>query len=316
MFHFLAQQPAAATEEVANHMVKVVQKEVNNVQKMTETIIEWFVKNSAQFFLDVLIACVIALVGAYLIRLLTFSTRKLLQKSHRVNELIEVFICSVVQKVAWGILLMLILQRLGINVAPLIAGVGVMGFIIGFACQESLANLAAGMMIALNQPFKVGDFVLAGEVQGSVTELNMMATTLLTPDYKKITVPNKVIWGSPITNYSAMGRRRVEITVGIAYSASIEKAKQVALDTLRANPLVLTDPAPIAEVVSFGDSSVNFVLRPWCKPSDYWAVHFAVTRAIKEAFDKNGIEIPFPNRTVHLLQGTAPSPVHDGDRTL
>ena len=128
----------------------------------------------------------------------------------------------------------------------------------------------------------------------------MMAATLATADYKKVVVPNKVIWGTPITNYTAMDRRRVEVAVSIAYGADIGKAKRVALDVLRANPLVLQDPAPIAEVLSLGDSSVNLVLRPWVKPSDYWTVFFAVTQAIKEAFDKNGVAIPFPQLDVHL----------------
>jgi len=191
-------------------------------------------------------------------------------------------------------------QRLGINIAPLIAGLGVTGFILGFAFQESLGNLAAGMMIALNQPFKVGDYVSAGGVEGSVQELNMMAATLTTADFKKVMVPNKVIWGTPITNYTAMDRRRVEIGVGIAYGADIAKAKRIAMDVLRANPLVMREPEPIAEVLSLGDSSVNLVLRPWTRPEDYWTVFFAVNQAVKEAFDQNEIEIPFPQLVVQM----------------
>jgi small conductance mechanosensitive channel len=156
------------------------------------------------------------------------------------------------------------------------------------------------MMIALNQPFKVGDYVSAGGVEGVVQELNMMAATLTTGDNKKVTVPNKVIWGTPITNYTAMDRRRVDIAAGIAYGADIGKARAVALEVLRSHPLVLSDPAPLVEVVSLGDSSVNLAVRPWVKPADYWTVFFDVNRGVKEAFDRNGVEIPFPQLDVHM----------------
>lgn len=328
MFFFFAQQTAPvsnALSEAAGEALSVastnavyltdaVRDEVNHGKALVAKMFEWLALNGAQFVLDVIIASVICLVGMYLIRVITFSVRKAIERSGRSNVLFDSFICGVIHKLGWAILLMLILQRLRVNTAPLIAGLGVTGFIVGFACQESLANLASGMMVVLNQPFKVGDFISAGGVDGTVTELNMMATTLLTSDYKRITVPNKVIWGSSITNFSAMDRRRVEVLVGITYGSSIAKAKQVALDTLRAHPLVFADPAPIAEVLSLADSSVNLVLRPWCKPSDYWTVHFEMTRAIKEAFDRNGIAIAFPERVVHLLHETPPTLAQDGDR--
>jgi small conductance mechanosensitive channel len=187
-----------------------------------------------------------------------------------------------------------------VNIAPLIAGLGVTGFIVGFAFQESLGNLAAGMMIAINHPFRVGDLVEIGGIMGTVKELNMMAATLATPDNKKIVVPNKIIWGSPITNFTAVDKRRMEIAVGISYGADIGKARRVALEVLRAHPLVLKNPEPVAEVNSFGESSVNLVLRPWATPDDYWKAFFELNRQVKEAFDKNGVEIAFPQMDVHM----------------
>ena len=127
-----------------------------------------------------------------------------------------------------------------------------------------------------------------------------MAATLATADNKKVMVPNKVIWGAPITNYTATDKRRLEIAIGIAYGADITKAKRIAMDVLLAHPLVLTDPKPLAEVLTLGESAVNLVIRPWSKPSDYWTVYFTVIQSVKEAFDKNGIELPFPQLEVRM----------------
>jgi small conductance mechanosensitive channel len=303
----LAQQTGtvatAALQRPVEDVTRAFAAEVSSGRAMLDVALKWLAENGASFIVSVLVAGLLLLVGARAIHLVTVSTRKALKKSGRVNALLETFICSVVHKTGWALLLMVVAQRLGINIAPLIAGLGVTGFILGFAFQESLGNLAAGMMIALNQPFKVGDYVSAGGVEGTVMELNMMAATLATADYKKVVVPNKVIWGTPITNYTAMDRRRVEIATSIAYGADIGKAKKVALAVLRAHPLVLKDPEPMAEVLSLGDSAVNLVLRPWTKPEDYWTVYFAVIQSLKEAFDESGVDIPFPQLEVRLKNG-------------
>jgi small conductance mechanosensitive channel len=287
-------------------------------QQMTEavgTTTDWLVKYAGPFLQNVLISAVMILVGAYVIRMLVFSLRKAIQRSGRASALLESFFCNAFKKTLWLILLMSVIQKLGVNIAPLLAGAGVLGIVIGFASQESLANLAAGIMIALNQPFKVGDFVSAGGADGFVDDLNMMATTLLTPDYKRITIPNKVIWATPISNYYAMDRRRVEITVNIPYGSNIDKAKQVALDTVRANPLVLADPAPIAEVMTLGIHSINLIIRPWSKPSDYFKVVWSATAAINDAFVKNGIKIAVPEQVIRLQGDPALLATRDGDRT-
>jgi small conductance mechanosensitive channel len=222
-----------------------------------------------------------------------------IKKSGRVSELLESFIVNVTGKVLWVVVIMIAIQRFGIEIGPLIAGLGVTGFIIGFACQESLANLAAGIMIALNQPFQVGDLVELSGVTGFVDETNMMATTLHTPDNKKIVAPNGSVWGSTITNYTALDTRRVDLIMGVSYSSDIGKAKDVIHSALKGNELVLDNPESTVEVVEMADSSVNLVVRPWCKTADYWGVFFSVNRAVKEALDQAGIEIPFPQRDVH-----------------
>ena len=300
----LAQQAAAdvaaAVQKPVANVANALAAEMNGGRAMLDAALKWLAENGVSFLVNLLVAGLLLIIGCRVIHLVTVSTRRALQKSGRVNALLETFLCSVVHKTCWALLLMIVVQRLGINIAPLIAGLGVTGFILGFAFQESLGNLAAGMMIALNQPFKVGDYVSAGGVEGSVQELNMMAATLATGDNKKVMVPNKVIWGSAITNHTAMDRRRVDVAVGIAYGADIGKAKRIALDVMRAQPQVLADPAPIAEVLSLGDSAVNLTLRSWARPSDNAAVLFAVNHAVKEAFDQNGIEMPFPQLEVRM----------------
>jgi small conductance mechanosensitive channel len=289
----LIQKPIAEVQQV-------LAGEVSQGREIVDVALRWLAENGISFLVNVLVALLLLAIGVLAIRVLTNATQKALEKSSRVNALLRNFLCSVVNKTAWVLLLMIVVQRLGVNIAPLIAGLGVTGFILGFAFQESLGNLAAGMMIAINQPFQIGDYVTVGAISGTVSELNMMAATLFTADNIKVMVPNKVIWGAPITNYTATDKRRIDIAVNIAYGADISKAKRVALDTLRADPRVLDDPAPIAEVIAMGDSAVNLVLRPWATPSDYWATFFALNQAVKEAFDREGIKIPLPQMDIRV----------------
>ncbi len=298
--------PYAASELIPKPIADVkhaLEAEVSQGREIVDVALRWLAENGISFLINVLVALLLLAVGTVAIRSLTCATQKALVKSGRVNTLLQNFLCSVVNKTAWVLLLMVVLQRLGVNIAPLIAGLGVTGFILGFAFQESLGNLAAGMMIAINQPFQVGDSVTVGTISGTVRELNMMAATLFTADNVKVVVPNKVIWGSPITNFTATDKRRLEIAVGIAYGADIAKAKRIALEVLRADPRVLADPAPIAEVIAMGSSSVNLVLRPWATPATYWPAFFALNHAVKDAFDRNGIEIPFPQMDVRVKNG-------------
>jgi len=281
-------------------VTKTFAAEVDRGRQVLDVAVKWIAENGISFMVNILFSLLLLVIGSLVIRMLTKATKRALHRSERINTLLENFLCSLVNKTAWALLLMIVIQRMGVNIAPLIAGLGVTGFIVGFACQESLGNLAAGMMIAINHPFLVGDFVEIGGIMGTVKELNMMTATLATPDNKKILVPNKIIWGSPITNFTAIDKRRMEIAVRISYATDVNKACSIALETLKSHPLVLKDPAPVAEVLSFGDSSVNLVLRPWATPADYWPAFFELNRQVKAAFDKNGIEIPFPQMDVHM----------------
>lgn len=176
------------------------------------------------------------------------------------------------------------------------------GFIIGFAFQDTLGNLAAGFMIALTRPFKVGDYVdVAGE-SGSIKSVGISITTIITLDNKRIIIPNSKIWGNPIVNYTAFDKRMIDIRVGISYSDNMANAINAAMNVLNKNKLVIKDPAPIVAVAELADSSVNLLVRPWVKTSDYWNAKWQITQQLKEAFDEKGISIPFPQNDVHLFQ--------------
>ena len=263
-----------------------------------ESIKEWLGANAAQFAENVAAAAAIALAGWFAIRAINAALRKALAAKRRKGLLAD-FAASVVSKCCWAVLVVTVLSRLGVDVGPVVAGLGVTGFILGFAFQESLGNLASGLMIAVNEPFKTGDFIEAAGLQGSVVEMNMMATVMATPDNKKIVVPNKSVWGGPIVNYSAMDVRRVDIQVGIAYGADVGKAVETIRRAVSEVPGVLADPGPAVAPAALSDSQVTVNVRPWAKNADYWAVHSATLAAVKKALEGAGIEIPFPQLTVH-----------------
>ena len=276
------------------------------VTESASEFVKWLQTAGAEYGLRIVAALVILLVGAVAIRIAGKALGKLLEKTRLGDKsLVAKFLVSVAVKVAWAFLLVIVLDKLGVDVAPIVAGLGVTGFVIGFACQESLGSLAAGLMIAFNKPFKVGDFVSVAGFDGSITALDMMAVTLATPDNRKITIPNKSAWGQPIVNFTALDKRRVDIAIGIAYGADISLAKKTALEAVSSLPNVLVDPAPMAEVKSLDDSAVALTVRVWCKTADYWYVYFAGVQNVKESFDRAGVAIPFPQLDVHVIKNEA-----------
>ncbi len=260
---------------------------------------EWLLLNSVNFISNLIVFIMILIAGHLLIQAVCRLLAKALERSLTANEILRGFIVNVAHKALWALVIMTGLQELGINMGPLIAGLGVTGFIIGFACQQTLGNLAAGMMLALNQPFKVGESIETAGVMGKVKELNMMATTLTTGDNKLVVIPNNKVWGSSIINYTAMGTRRVDIRIGISYSSEIDQARAVAKEVLAGIPEILADPVPVIEVIEMANSSVDMVIRPWVKSSDYWPTMFKINQRVKEAFARAGVVIPFPQLDVH-----------------
>ena len=191
------------------------------------------------------------------------------------------------------------LGNFGVETASLVAVLGAAGFAVGFALQGSLSNFAAGVMLLVFRPFRIGDFVDAAGVSGVVRELRLFTTVLTTPDNIRVIVPNGKIFGDTIKNFTAEDLRRVDMVVGIGYGSPIDKAKRLMAELLAADPRVLKDPAPQIAVAELADSSVNLVVRPWCKKEDYWDLKFDFTHKVKESFDAQGIEIPFPQHVVH-----------------
>ena len=259
---------------------------------------EWLAGQGVAFLTDLVLAVAILLLGWLAIRLLDKGLRKALANRGRKKLLVN-FIVGVVTKICWAILGVTVLSRIGIDVTPLVAGLGVTGFIVGFAFQETLGNLAAGLMIAINEPFKVGDVVDAAGHTGTVREVNMMATVMTTADNKRIVLPNKGVWGGPITNYSSLAERRVDLQVGIDYGEDLAKALATIEAAVKSVPGVLETPAPTVAVASLDDNQVTINVRPWAKNADYWAVASATLQTVKAELDKTGISIPFPQLVVH-----------------
>jgi len=226
--------------------------------------------------------------------------RRLLEKSKTDTAVIS-FLCSLTYILILTFAVLAALAKFGIQTASFVAILGAAGFAIGFALQGSLANFAAGVLILILRPFRTGDYIEAAGVAGTVKEIQLFTTELSTPDNIKIMVPNGKIFGDVIRNISGYDTRRVDLVIGIGYSSSIQKAYEVISKVIGEDKRVLTDPPPQIAVSELADSSVNLIVRPWVNKDDYWNVKFDLTRNIKEALDENGIEIPFPQRGVHMI---------------
>jgi len=226
--------------------------------------------------------------------------RKLLDKSPGISNLLKDFIVNSVRRVIFLLGLVLALGAIGLNIGPLLAGVGVLGMVIGFALQDTLSNFAAGFMILLNRPYDIGDLITVGGQQGVVASMTLVSTTINTLDNQKIIIPNGKIWGDTINNMTGNDTRRVDLMFGIDYGDDVEKAKKVLADICAKSDLILQDPGTDVEVHELADSSVNLICRPWCKTSDYWKVHWHVTEEAKRRFDSEGLSFPFPQQDVNM----------------
>ena len=228
---------------------------------------------------------------------------KALTAMRRTPELLRDFFVNTVRKVTMVIGLIVALSNVGFSMAPLIAAIGGAAFVIGFALQGTLSNFASGIMLLMYRPYNVGDVVeFGGGTMGTVAGQNLVSTTVKTFDNKIVMIPNNNIWGDVITNATASDKRRVDMVFGIGYSDDIAKSEEVLKKIVGEHSKVLSNPEPIIQVHELGDSSVNFVVRPWVKTADYWNVYWDITRAVKERFDAEGISIPFPQRDVHVYQ--------------
>lgn len=216
------------------------------------------------------------------------------------SKLLQDFFISLSGKTVFTVGLLIALSQLGFELGALLAGFGVAGLIIGFALQDTLSNFASGMMILIYRPYDVGDLINAAGVTGKVSHMSLVSTTIKTLDNQRLIIPNNKIWGDTINNITVEHQRRVDMTFGIGYSDDIEKAERVLIEIVQAHPLILKEPMPTVKLHTLGESSVDFVVRPWVSPEDYWDVYWDVTREVKMRFDKENISIPFPQRDVHI----------------
>ncbi|MEZ5064520.1 MAG: mechanosensitive ion channel [bacterium] len=254
--------------------------------------------------LKVLGAIAVLIVGRIVSGVLSGGVQRALKRASMDEALVR-FVGSLVRFAVLAFAVIAALDLFGIQTTSFVAVLGAAGLAVGLALQGSLSNFASGVLILVFKPFRIGDFVKAAGTAGSVVDIGILTTTLKTPDNQKIIVPNSSIMGDTITNVNAFDTRRVDLVAGIGYGDDIAKAHHVLQRILSENPKVLKDPAPMIEVSELADSSVNFVVRPWVKTPDYWAVYFEVTRKIKEEFDREGVSIPFPQRDVHLYQAAS-----------
>ncbi|MGB5354588.1 MAG: mechanosensitive ion channel domain-containing protein, partial [Woeseia sp.] len=246
-------------------------------------------------------ALLIFFVGRIIARALIRGLRKLMQ-AQQVDKILETFICNLAYWALMAFIIIAAITEIGVKTTSFIAVIGAAGLAVGLALQGSLSNFAAGVLIVLFRHYKVGDFIEAGGVSGSVVSVQILTTTLKTGDNKAVIIPNGNILKGTITNYSANDTRRIDMVVGVGYDDDLDKVRSTIKEIVEADERVLKDPACVIAVNELADSSVNFNVRPWVKTPDYWATRWDLTEAIKKRFDKEGISIPYPQRDLHIIK--------------
>ena len=259
------------------------------------------------FGIKVATALAIFLLGKFFIRMIVTATSKMMQKQG-VDKTLETFICNLVRTALMVVVVIAAIGALGVETTSFIAIFGAAGLAVGLALQGSLSNFASGVLIVLFRPYRVGDFIEAAGIAGSVEQVQILTTILKTGDNKQIIIPNSQIMDSIITNYSANDTRRVDMVVGVSYDDDLDKVRKTIEELLAADDRVLDEPAPTIAVSELADSSVNFIVRPWVKSGDYSGLKFDLTEAIKKRFDKEGISFPYPQRDVHVYKTWAVNP--------
>lgn len=249
--------------------------------------------------INISLAIAIFIVGKIVVKMIIGLLRKGLNRSDMDAMLVN-FILSITNAILLLVIIVAALNKLGVDTTSLIAIIGAAGLAIGLSLQDSLKNFAAGVMLLLFKPFKIGDFIEAAGVSGVVEDVSIFNSTLRTVDNREVIVPNGGIYGGVIINYSAKETRRVDMVFGIGYDADLRQAKQLLADIIAEDQRVLKDPATVIAVSELADSSVNFVVRPWVNSADYWGVLWDTTEKVKLRFDEAGISIPFPQMDVHL----------------
>jgi len=267
------------------------------LQQLAETAITWISING----INVLVALLFFVVGRWVAkRIIALMRRGMLRTN--VDETLSSFLCNIAFYAMLAAVIIAALGQLGLNITSFLAVLGAAGLAVGLALKDSLSNFAAGVMIILLRFFKKGDYVTIAGTSGTVESIKIFNTFLTTPDNQQVIVPNAGVLSGTIVNVTAKDTRRIDLVVGIGYGDHIPKAKSILEEIVTGQEGVLKDPAPTIAVSELADSSVNFVVRPWCRTSDYWKVRFALIEKIKLTFDEQGVNIPFPQMDVHLFK--------------
>tara|TARA_R110002050_G_scaffold3448_12_gene18278 strand:- start:133 stop:1416 length:1284 start_codon:yes stop_codon:yes gene_type:complete len=286
------------TQDVLNFSVAS-----NLLQGWGKVIKDQTINNGPSLTFKILVFLFILFAASLVAKIVTQIISKTVRASKlQFSQLLQDFFISLSSKIVFALGLLIALSQLGFELGPLLAGFGIAGVIIGFALQDTLSNFASGMMILIYRPFDVGDLINAANVTGRVSHMSLVSTTIKTLDNQRLIVPNNKIWGDTINNITAEHQRRVDMTFGISYSDNVEHAETILKSIVEQHPKVQAHPEPIVKLHTLGESSVDFIVRPWVKPDDYWEVYWDITRAVKIRFDAEGISIPFPQRDVHIYQ--------------
>jgi len=249
--------------------------------------------------LRIIAALAIFIIGRWVAKGIRKLLKRILER-HDVDPTLRSFVCNLSYVFLLIFVVVAALNQLGIQTASVIAIIGAAGLAIGLALQGSLANFAAGVLMIIFRPFKVGDYIEGGGTAGTVEDIEIFHTQLKSPDNKTIIVPNGQLMNDTIVNYSTKGTRRVDMGFGIGYSDDIDKARSAIMEILERDDRIMKDPAPVAPVSELADSSVNFAVRFWTTADNYWSVYFETMEAVKKKFDAENINIPFPQRDVHV----------------
>jgi small conductance mechanosensitive channel len=269
--------------------------DLNDVNKYAEQFIRILIDYSPR----IISALIVLFIGLWVIKMVRKFLLQFMSKREMEPTLVT-FLSDMLNWTLKALLFVTVISRLGVETTSFVALLGAAGLAVGLSLQGSLANIAGGVLIIIFKPFKLGDFIEAQGVMGTVTQIQIFVTRLKTPNNQIIFVPNGSLSNGNITNYSAEGNRRADIDVGISYGSNIKKAKELVFEVMKNNPLVLEEPAPNVIVKELGDSSIDLGVRPWAKNEDFWTMRSNIIEEIKIAFDANGIEIPFPQRDVHI----------------
>ena len=268
----------------------------------TEQLIETTLALVSTWGLQVIGAIAVLIIGRWIAGLLRRGVTRGLERA-RVDATLVPFLAGITYYLALAVVLIAVLGLFGIETTSLVAVVGAAGLAVGLALQGTLANFSSGVMLLVFRPFGKGDFVEAAGVKGSVQQVGIFTTTLSTPDNVRIIVPNSAVSGAIISNYSVNDTRRNDMVFGVSYADDLANAEDAIRRVLAADSRVLKDPEPMVAVAELADSSVNFVVRPWCLKDDYWPLRFDLTRRIKDELESSGCSIPFPQRDLHIVNG-------------